>query len=388
MDFSVRQTAGSEARDSDPRFTLFSGNASGRPAIWRSESGDPPPRQVTPVDDRLNAATALRRARHGEYLLYQGDYRNARQLLSAMGRRLVARTGGAPQSPVEAFRAERQAREREHRILSRLLVALDSEYHLAIPRAPDVRDACRLAWGTADTMTLVPLRMLLGVIGAGEWHRQGMEVPGLVGRLHPRYGVFVPTRQDCVELLLAAPRPEGRRVFDIGTGTGVLSFLLLQRGASSAVATDVEPRAVASAREDAERLGLAARFEAIERHLFPEGRADLIVCNPPWLPEEPKSRLDRAVFDPESRFLRAFLAGLSEHLEPCGEAYLFLSNLAELLGLRPADFLTDLFEKSGLELKWTKSTSAWHPKASDMTDPLYQVRSREITSLYCLGSRA
>jgi SAM-dependent methyltransferase len=370
------------------RFTLLTGDGEGVPAIWRSESGDPPPERATPVDERLNAATALRRAQQGEYLLYQGDYRNAQQLLAAMGRRLASKRRGPTRSPLEIFRQERLAREREHRILSRLVVTVDDAYRLSLPRAPDVRDACRAVWGDPNgSITLVPLKTLWGMMGAAEWYRKGLEVPGLQGRIHPHYGVFVPTRHDYVDLLVAAPRPQGKRAFDIGTGTGVLSFLLLQRGASSVLATDVEPRAVACARENATRLNLADRFQAIECDLFPEGSADLVVCNPPWLPEPPKNRLDRAIFDPDQRFLRAFLEGLAGHLLPGGQGYLFLSNLAELLGLRPAHFLSELLDRSGLEVIWKQSAPARHPKAQDEADPLHDVRSREISSLYCLAPK-
>lgn len=374
-----------DAPASENAFTLFIGKEDGLPALWRSESGDPPPERVSPVDERLNAATALRRAQQGEYLLYRGDYRNASQLLSAMGRRLASKRRGPTRSPLEIFRLERQAREREHRILSRLVVTLDAGYGLSLPRSPDVREACRALWGEPQSMaTLVPLKTLWGMIGAAEWYRKGLEVPGLEGRIHPHYGVFVPTRQDYVALLLAAPSPRGKRALDIGTGTGVLSFLLLQRGASSVLATDIDSRGVACARENAARLKLADRFQVIERDLFPEGSADLVVCNPPWIPERPKNRLDRAIFDPDHRFLRTFLEGLAAHLARGGQGYLFLSNLAELLGLRPPDFLSQLVERSGLEVKWQQSTPAGHPKAQDETDPLHLVRSREISSLYCL----
>lgn len=377
-----------DTQASDGRFTLLTGDGRGVVAIWRSESGEPPPERVSPIDDRLNAASALRQTERGEYLLYQGDYRNARQLLAAMGRR-IAKPNRSAGSPLEIFRAERRVRAHEHRVLSRLVVALDAQYRLSLARAPDTREACRAAWGPPQTpATLVPLKTLLGVIGAAEWYRQGLAVPGLEGRIHPHYGVFVPTRQEYLELLLAAPPPLGKSVLDVGTGTGVLSFLLLQRGASSAIGTDIDPRSVACARENAARLGLADRFQAIERDLFPEGRADLIVCNPPWIPEQPKSRLDRSVFDPESRFLRAFLEGLAEHLTPAGEGYLLLSNLAEQLGLRPPDFLTGHFDKAGLELKWTRSAPARHPKAKDEADPLHAVRSREVVSVYRLAPRA
>jgi len=355
----------------------------GAPFTWHSESAEPAPARLSTVDDRLNADTALKRVRRGEFLLYSGDFHNAKQLLGALGRRLTQ----APRarSPLEAFRAERRARQLEHETLSRIVVALDREYRLGLARAPEVARACREVWGPPEAdFTVVPLKQLLGMLGAAEWRRKGLAVPGLEGLLHPHYGVYLPTRTDYVELLLSLQPVKGKRVFDVGTGTGVLSFLLLQRGAASAVATDCDSRAVACARENAERLGLGQRFQVLEADLFPEGTADLVVCNPPWIPEPPKNRVDRAVFDEDSQFLRRFLEGLPAALAPGGEGLLILSDLAVLLGLRPPGWLEEQFSRNGLTVKWTRSTPARHSKARDSSDPLHAARSREVTTLYSL----
>ncbi|OJT16992.1 methyltransferase [Archangium sp. Cb G35] len=350
---------------------------------WRSESGEPAPSRLSPVDDRLTADTALKRVRRGEHLLYTGDFHNAKQLLGAMGRRLPPPR--AARSPVESFRAERRARQLEHETLSRIVVALDRAYGLELKRAPDVAEACRQVWGEPDAdRTVVSLKTLLGMLGAAEWRRKGLDVPGLQGKLHPHYGVYLPTRTDYVELLNSVTEVRGKKVFDVGTGTGVLSFLLLQRGAASATATDIDSRAVACARENAERLGLSKRFEVMEGDLFPPGKADLIVSNPPWLPEPPKNRVDRAVFDEENRFLRGFLEGLAAHLNPGGEGLLLLSDLAVLLELRAADWLEQELARCGLAVKWKRSAPARHSKAKDKSDPLHAARSREVTTLYCL----
>lgn len=354
------------------------------PFHWRSESDEPAPSRLSPVDDRLTADAALRRVRRGEYLLYTGDFHNAKQLLGAMGRRLPAPP--VTRSPLEAFRAERRARQLEHETLSRIVVGLDRFYRLELKRAPDVAEACRWVWGEpgADP-TVVSLKTLLGMLGAAEWRRKGLAVPGLEGKLHPHYGVYLPTRTDYVELLLAVPDVKGKKVFDIGTGTGVLSFLLLQAGASSVTATDIDARAVACARENAGRLGLSKRFEVIEGDLFPPGKADLIVSNPPWIPEPPKNRVDRAVFDEDNRFLRGFLEGLAGHLTPGGQGLLLLSDLAVLLGLRAGDWLDAELARHGLVVKWKRSAPARHSKAKDKSDPLHAARSREVTTLYALG---
>ncbi len=369
-----------------PPATLPPELARGDAFTWHSESDEPAPTRLSPVDDRLRADVALARVRRGEFLLYTGDFHNAKQLLGALGRRLSRPV--AARSPLEAFRAERRARQLEHETLSRIVVALDRSYQLGLSRAPDVARACREVWGEPEaSITLVPLKQLLGMLGAAEWRRKGLVVPGLIGLLHPHYGVYPPTRTDYVELLLSLPEREvkGKRVFDVGTGTGVLSFVLLQRGAASVVATDCDPRAVACARENAERLGLAKRFEVREADLFPKGTADLVVCNPPWLPEPPKNRVDRAVFDEDSRFLRHFLEGLPAALSPGGQGLLILSDLAVLLGLRPPGWLEERFALSGLGVKWTRSTPARHSKAKDRSDPLHTARSREVTTLYALA---
>ncbi|MFY0576085.1 hypothetical protein ACN28S_18525 [Cystobacter fuscus] len=102
------------------------------------------------MDDRLTADAALRRVRRGEYLLYTGDFHNAKQLVGAMARRLP----DPPQvrSPLDAFRAERRARQLEHETLSRIVVALDRDYRLQVKRAPDVAEACRRC-GASPTPT-------------------------------------------------------------------------------------------------------------------------------------------------------------------------------------------------------------------------------------------
>ncbi|MCY1082321.1 class I SAM-dependent methyltransferase [Archangium lansingense] len=353
------------------------------PFTWRSESGEPAPSRLSPVDDRLTADAALKRVRRGEHLLYTGDFHNAKQLLGAMGRRLPPPR--AARSPLEAFRTERRARQLEHETLSRIVVALDRSYRLELKRAPDVAEACLQVWGEPDAdRTVVSLKTLLGMLGAAEWRRKGLDVPGLEGKLHPHYGVYLPTRTDYVELLLSVKDVRGKKVFDVGTGTGVLSFLLLQRGAASVTATDIDSRAVACARENAERLGLSKRFEVMEGDLFPPGKADLIVSNPPWIPEPPKNRVDRAVFDEENRFLLGFLEGLAGHLNPGGEGLLLLSDLAVLLELRAADWLDQELARYGLVVKWKRSAPARHSKAKDKSDPLHAARSREITTLYGL----
>ncbi len=361
-------------------------------AHWRSEAGLPAPQKLQPADDGTTADQALRLLRQGKFLLYEGDFVNARQLLAALARRLGKRRrdggGRAAADPAAVFRTARDLKAEEHRVLSRLLVPVDPAYKVPLRRGPEVADACAPVWGPADGKpSVVSLRELLGMMGAAEWRKRGLEIEGLPGRLHPHYGVFTPTRGEYPALLAKAPSPAGKRVFDLGTGTGVLGLLLLARGAKEVVATDLDPRAVACAEENAGRLGFSDRFRVQQADLFPpkEARADLIVSNPPWLPERPRTALDRAVYDEEGAFLRGLLSGLSEHLTPGGEAWIILSDLAERLGLRPEGQFEALVREAGLAVRWTQEVRPRHGKASDLDDPLHAARAAEVVRLWCVA---
>ncbi|MEV6108650.1 class I SAM-dependent methyltransferase [Streptomyces sp. NPDC051940] len=360
-----------------------------RSAAWHAESAAPPPRRVVVADDRTRAATAYRLACEGTALLWRGDYHNGRRLLQAVARRVDGRTPPPPADPAAAFHLHRRARGHRARVLGRLLVLLDGRHTLDLRRAPDVRQACDEAYGPPEGPVAVPLTELLGVVGAHQWRLKGVEVPALGARIHPHYGVFSPVRGEYVDLVARAPLPGSPgHAFDLGTGTGVLAAVLARRGLGRITATDASPRALACARDNVRRLGLSGRIAVTGPALFPGGggRAGLVVCNPPWLPARPASGLDRGVYDPDGTMLRDFLAGLAGRLEPGGEGWLVLSDLAERLGLRTREQLLTLIGAGGLRVTGRLDTRPRHPRAADTADPLHAARAGEVTSLWRLAA--
>ena len=389
---STTSTDAGAASPAEPTRITWEEAGQTRSALWHSESGWAPPTRVVIADDTLTADAAYRLAQNGTGMLWRGDFLGARQLLSALSRR-VDRGRHTPTTDLAAgFRHYRSEALRRARLLGLVLVPLDADYTVPLRRAPDVRRACTETYGPATDASVTALRELLGVIGAHEWRTTGVDVPALGARIHPHYGVFSPVRGEYLDLVNTAPLPaawagssaQTASAFDIGTGTGVLAAVLARRGIRHVVGTDQAPRALACARENIERLGLAGAVDITRADLFPAGRADLVVCNPPWIPASAVTATDFAVYDPDSRMLRGFLSGLADHLEPAGEGWLVLSDIAEHLGLRSRGELLDLIEDAGLEVLARLDTKPVHNRASDTSDPLHAARSKEVTSLWRL----
>ena len=367
-----------------------------RSARWRSESGWPAPKNIVPADDTMSADEAYRLALDGTALLWRGDFQNARQLVQALARRIdhkggraqrsaKAKAGKAPPTPTEQFHRHRLAQLQRARTLAMLLIPFEADHTIPLRRAPDVHAACAEAWGTADEPYAASLRELLGVIGAHEWRSKGVPVAALDDKIHPWYGVFSPVRGEYLDLVAQAPLPAGVTLaFDIGAGTGVLSAVLARRGLQRVIGTDLAERALGCARANIERLGLASQVEIVRADLFPPRRAGLVVCNPPWLPGKPSSAIEHAIYDPDSRMLKGFLAGLKEHLLDGGEGWLIVSDLAEHLGLRSRAQLLDWIAQHGLIVAGRHDIRPTHAKANDPDDPLAQARMREVTSLWRL----
>ena len=385
------------------------GNEALRQALWLSESNHAPPARIVLVDDKTTADDAYRLACEGTSLLWRGDFHNARQLLQALGRRIdrtnerselrkvkkaanksAADKSVAPKEIPNLFHQQRQMQAQRSRILSRLLLELDANYLSQLRRAPDVSAACKAAFGQLDKelneSCVLSFRDLQGALGAAQWREKGVPIENLGVSIFPHYGVFAPTRHEYVQLLLDAPLPKVHDVaYDIGTGTGLLAITLAQRGVKQVIATDLNPRALACAKENFTRLALTS-VQLQQADLYPTDAplANLIICNPPWLPAKPSSPLEYAVYDANSKMLRGFLQGAKTHLAEQGEVWLILSDLAEHLQLRTREELLGWFSDRGLKVKYRLDTKPKHGRSQDDTDPLFAARSAEITSLWCL----
>ncbi|MDQ2658940.1 MAG: peptide chain release factor N(5)-glutamine methyltransferase, partial [Verrucomicrobiota bacterium] len=182
---------------------------------------------------------------------------------------------------------------------------------------------------------LAPMRELVKRRGQGEplQHLLGtVEFCGHNFLCDQRALIPRPETEELVEQVRNAEggRRNGR-IFDVGTGSGVIALSLAAVLPEAEItAADISREALALARENAERLGLTNRIQFLESDLFSNvsGRFHLIVGNLPYVAETDRSTLSREVLhDPDralfggkngDEIIRQLIAEAPAHLHPGG----------------------------------------------------------------------
>ena len=104
-------------------------------------------------------------------------------------------------------------------------------------------------------------------------------------------------------------KDEGQTILDIGTGSGCIAITLaLGLPQAKVTAWDISDKALAVARENAQRLGADVTFEQVDAlHLDPSpftlhpspSTLDIIVSNPPYICEKEKGQMEQNVLEHE-----------------------------------------------------------------------------------------
>ena len=254
-----------------------------------------------------------------------------------------------------AFTAER--RRKLHRLL--LLARGDSLVDVQDP--PDTTGLQEwLQEPTGDEMFLIPFRRLQRILTDMRRSREGIFMEILDGTLTILPHVYVPADQS-VPAMFREYRylMEGKQVLDMGTGTGVLALLAARLGAARVIATDSNPNAVANARLNVDRLGLANTvevrgpadlFDSVQGDTF-----DVILFNAPWIQGEPQTLYDTANYDLGYRVLDGFLHGAPEHLALGGAILLQYSNVSQRKGEDSMTHLKKAIGANGLRIVGKRS---------------------------------
>ena len=244
---------------------------------------------------------------------------------------------------------------------------LDAELLLAsalgVPRAELFRDPGRLLQSdeAARFEELIGRRVarepVAYILGRRAFRTIDLEVTPDVLIPRPETETLVEVALEALSAMpIAGPDPEDEPLaLDIGTGSGCVALALAAEDPFvRLVAADVDPGALAVARRNAARLGLARRVEFVLSDLFAdvgERPFDLIVSNPPYIPADEYVALEPNVRDYEPRlalyggvdgldFYRRLVPGAALLLRPGG-------TLALEVGAGQADDVAAVIEAAG-----------------------------------------
>jgi release factor glutamine methyltransferase len=164
-------------------------------------------------------------------------------------------------------------------------------------------------------------------------------------------GVFIP-RPETEHIIETALRlaPDARSAVDVGCGSGALAATLSLELHRLVRATDLSPRALDMAAENARRLGASVEFLACDLvSAFASRTMDLIVSNPPYIPSTEEPGLPREVRDYEPRLaLYAGPDGLDAYRRLVADAARVLvpgGHLIMELGYRQVEAVSALFDE-------------------------------------------
>lgn len=141
------------------------------------------------------------------------------------------------------------------------------------------------------------------------YHYKGLRLVVKKGVFHP--GLFFSTK--LFALWLCKQPLGGKKILEIGTGSGMLSLVLARKGAL-VTATDINPVAVETAGINAQNNNFPVTI--IQSDLFDQVPDDIsfdyIIVNPPYYPKDPTSDADKAWFcGSEFQYFHKFFSQLS-----------------------------------------------------------------------------
>ena len=201
--------------------------------------------------------------------------------------------------------------EREAETIARMVVCDKLSYNFS-QLVAHYDDECEVAELDSVIAELKSGRPVQYVLGRAEFCELEFEVAE---------GVLIP-RPETEELVyrIAETAKRGARILDIGTGSGAIAIALAKLvKEAEVVAIDISPEALKIAKHNAERLG--AKVEFIEADALGDlshlGEFDIIVSNPPYIPQSDivdmrKNVVDfephTALFVPDNDILKFYVA--------------------------------------------------------------------------------
>ncbi len=319
----------------------------------------------------------------GKYVLVEEFYSNGLEVLNELKRNLLLKYTD------KSFKGQRDYRSAFRKASHRLLLKVKNN-KLTVKKSPDIGWLKLLYPEVSEFYVSFP--EVQGMNSSWQWYLNGIEIKTLNLTLHPFYSTYFPTRFDHLKLFdKYLKRYDGAKdnAIEIGVGSGILSFQLIQNGFDKIYASDTNKNAIIGTSKELERLGFEDKITLNHADLFEECdiKADIIVFNPPWLLAKHKLEegIDKAMYYEEDLFPR-FFEQAQNHLAPDGKVVLIFSNLAEVVDNESTHPIINELQKNNrfrkeLHLKRDVRASSRRTKRRDSRDT-------EKVELWVLGVKA
>ena len=163
---------------------------------------------------------------------------------------------------------------------------------------------------------------------------------------HPRYFLS----SECFAEFISRLDLVGKRVLDVGTGSGILALAAARAGAECVIAADINPNAALSAAENARANGVGDRVAALCSDLLsavaPRPLFDVILSSPPKHAGEPRDLADRGWHaGPDYRDVAALFEQSRQRLKPEGRLLVMVSSDTDL------DLFGRLIDRAGFRAR-------------------------------------
>lgn len=315
----------------------------------------------------------------GEFVLITEFYNNGSDLLKELQRHLNKKL------PNKTFKEQREYRSVYHKISNLILIEIE-DHQLLVKKSPAIGWFKKLY--PEQTSFLLSFPQVQGLNSSWQWYENGISLPVLRNKIHPYYGTYFPTRFEHLELFdnwLKRYSGPKKSAIDVGFGSGVLALQMAQHKFQKIFGTDINPNAIIGLSEAMGETKLSRKIELDFGNLFGkwEKQTELIVFNPPWLPETRHlDNIDEAIYYNKSLF-PAFFEAAKQRLLPDGKMVLIFSNLAQITGLSQTNPIEQEIAEGGrfqLEHCYKKSVK----KASEKTKRDLHHRKAEEVELWVL----
>ena len=278
------------------------------------------PKDLSPLDIAI-------RLRDGEVLRIVEHYGKGVNILSALQKLL------RPPVPTSGYQARLAFQQRFRFVAKRLVVSVNKQ-QIQLPGFGAIGFFQEL-YPERDSF-LLPFIDVQELYGAWKKYKEGVYFPVLGYHIFPYFGTYAPTRVSHLELFatwLHAYKGAKNYAIDVGTGCGILAFMLSKQRFNKVTATDNNPNSIHSVKNELQRPEKSAYpIDAVCCDLLEEttDNPDLIVFNPPWMKGDPDSLIDGALYFKQGLFSRFFTQAY-RRLSPTGRLVILFSNIIQLV---------------------------------------------------------